>query len=171
MNQVFLSFTFKSGGPTFLLVETTKGAQFCIDDAQSIAPDQIDSVIEALQAIKASIAKKENQESNGESNGESKGDDKREANDKGNDEEAISSGPILPPFNFNTPEKLKALLGRVVKRRDGRISVVTRVDLECDIANEETIELDDTLWCCSNGQYFIDTIDDRDIIKVLSKDS
>jgi len=144
MNHVFLSFTFKSDAPTFMLIETTKGAQFCIDDAQSIAPDQIDSVIEALQAIKASIAKKGNQEGNGEGNGE--------GNSKDNDEEAISSGPILPPFNFNTPEKLKALLGRVVKRRDGRISVVTRVDLECDIANEETIELDDTLWCCSNGQ-------------------
>ena len=163
MNQVFLTFAFKSDAPTFMLIETTKGAQFCIDEGQSIAPDQIDSVIEALQAIKASIAKKGNQESNGESNGEN--------NDKDNDEEAISSGLLLLPFNFNTPEKLKALVGRIVELRNGSVAKVTRVDLECDIAEDETIELDDDRWYYSNGQYYIDTIGSLDIIKVLPKGS
>lgn len=171
MNQVFHTFTFKSDAPTFLLIETLKGVQFCIDEGQNIAPDQIDSVIEALQAIKASIAKKGNQENNGESNGESKGDDKGEANDKDNGEEAIGSGTILPPFNFNTPEKLKALLGRIVELRGGSVAKVQRVDLKCDIAEEETIELDDSSWRYSNGLYFIDETDSRDIIKVLPKSS
>lgn len=164
MNQTFLSFTFKSDAPTFLLLETEQGAEITIEGGQSIAFDQIDDVIEALEAIKASIAKKRNQESNGESNGEDE--------DKDNGEGAISSGPILPPFNFNTPEKLNALVGRAVKLRGGDILTVTCVDLtdDCLIGSEVAIGLEQGTWLYSNGAYWIDGTETRfDIVEVLAK--
>ena len=164
MNQTFLSFTFKSDAPTFLLLETEQGAEITIEGGQSIAFDQIDDVIEALKAIKASIAKKRNQESNGKSNGEDE--------DKDNGEGAISSGPILPPFNFNTPEKLNALVGRAVKLRGGDIGAVERVDLfnDCLTGEEEAICLDDGTWLYNNGQYWLTRKHtDFDIVEVLAK--
>lgn len=164
MNQTFLSFTFKSDAPPFLLLETEQGAEITIEDGQSIAFDQIDDVIEALKAIKASIAKKRNQEGNGKSNGEDE--------DKDNGEEAISSGPILPPFNFNTPEKLNALVGRAVKLRSGDIGAVERVDLfnDCLTGEEEAICLDDGTWLYSNGQYWLTRKHtDFDMVEVLAK--
>ena len=162
MNQTFLSFTFKSDAPTFLLLETEQRAEITIEDGQSIAFDQIDDVIEALKAIKASIAKKRNQEGNGESNGEDE--------DKDNGEGAISSGPILPPFNFNTPEKLNALVGRAVKLRSGDIGAVERVDLDCLTGKEEAICLDDGTWLYNNGQYWLTRKHtDFDIVEVLAK--
>jgi len=161
MNQVFLSFTFKSDAPTFLLFETNQGAQITIEDGQSILPDQIDGVIEALAAIKASIAKKQG---NGEGNGQGSGEDGKE-----NNGEAISSSAILPPFAFNTSQKLLDLLGRKVRLMNGAVKVVAEVDCDCDLALEEVIRLDSVDWYYSDGRCYPEGISDLDIIEVLAK--
>ena len=156
MNQTFLSFTFKSDVPTFLLFETGQGAEIDIAAGQSIAFDQIDDVIEALKAIKASGVKKQG-------NGEGK----REDNEQ---EEVISPSSILPPFNFNTPEKLAALIGRKVELRSGSVHTIEFV---CDDANaldggEEVIGLDNKMWIFKDGTYYGDSSESpEDIVKVL----
>lgn len=156
MNQTFLSFTFKSEAPTFLLFETGQGAEIDIDAGQSITFDQIDDVIEALKAIKASGAKKQG-------NGEGK----REDNEQ---EEVISYLPILPPFNFDTPEKLAALIGRKVELRDGRVDTIESISTKEDslVGQDEAIGLSDGTWLYKNGAYWDDSEESlNDIAKVL----
>ena len=156
MNQTFLSFTFKSDALPFFLFQTDQGALFCIESCQSIAFDQIDDVIEALKAIKASGAKKQG---NGEGEKEDDGQGK-----------VISSGSILPPFNFNTSEKLAALMGRKVELRNGSVHTIECV---CDDANaldggEEVIGLDNKMWIFKDGTYYGDfSASSEDIVKVL----
>jgi hypothetical protein len=161
MNQTFLSFTFKSDAPTFLLFETEQGAEITIDNGQSIAFDQIDDVIEALEAIKASGAKKQG-------NGEGKKEDNGEAE---KEEKAISSGSILPPFNFNTPEKLAALIGKKVELRDGRVDTIEYIDDGEDAlaGQDEAIGLSDGTWLFKDGTYWGDSRESpQDIVKVLA---
>lgn len=156
MNQTFLSFTFKSDSPPFVLFQTDQGALFCIENGQSIAFDQIDDVIGALEAIKASGAKKQGN-----------GDGEKEDNGQG---KVISSGSILPPFNFNTSEKLAALMGRKVELRNGSVHTIEFV---CDDANaldggEEVIGLDNKMWIFKDGTYYGDSSESpEDIVKVL----
>ena len=160
MNQTFLSFTFTSDAPTLLLLETEQGAEITIEDGQAIAFDQINDMIEALKAIKASGVKKQG-------NGEGKKEDNGEAEGEG---KVISSGSILPPFNFNTPEKLAALMGRKVELRNGSVHTIECV---CDDANaldggEEVIGLDNKMWIFKDGTYYGDfSASSEDIVKVL----
>jgi len=156
MNQTFLSFTFRSEAPTFLIFETKHGAKIDIENGQSIAFDQIDDVIEALKAIKASGAKKQG-------NGEG---------EKENDEQGkvISSGSILPPFNFNTPEKLAALMGRKVELRNGSVHTIEHIDGSKDaLAGIETvIGLSNSAWVFTDGSYYGNSCEaPEDIVKVL----
>lgn len=156
MNQTFLSFTFKSEAPTFLLFETGQGAEIDIDAGQSITFDQIDDVIEALKAIKASGDKKQG-------NGEGK----REDNEQ---EEVISYLPILPPFNFNTPEKLAALIGRKVELRDGSVHIVKVIDDSEDALTgiDTAIGLGNRKWVFTDGSYLgVSCESPEDIVKVL----
>jgi len=159
MNQTFLSFTFKSDAPTFLLFETEQGAEITIEDGQAIAFDQIDDVIEAFKAIKASGAKKQG-------NGEGK----REDNGQGE----ASYLPILPPFNFDTPEKLAALLGREVQLRSGCVHTIESIDASQDALAgiESAIGLGDGTWNFKDGTYYGDSSESsreslQDIVKVF----
>ncbi len=98
---------------------------------------------------------------------ENKQDDEEEKDDV----QAISSGTILPPFNFNTPEKLKALVGRKVKLADGGIVKVESVDLTCDQFREEVIEHEKG-WVYSDGRYWESgSGSDWDIVAVLPKEA
>ncbi len=157
MNQTFLSFTFKSDALPFFLFQTDQGALFCIENCQSIAFDQIDDVIEALKAIKASGAKKQG-------NGEGK----KEDNGQG---KVISSGSILPPFNFNTPEELAALLGRQVELRNGCVSTIEYISSKEDAlaGRGEVIRLSDGTWLFKDGTYLGNSRESSlDIVKVLA---
>lgn len=156
MNQTFLSFTFKSDAPTFLLLETEQGVEITIEGGQSIAFDQIDDVIEALKAIKVSGAKKQgNEEGKRENDGQ---------------EEVISSGSILPPFNFNTPEKLEALIGRKVELRSGSVHTIESISSNEDslAGQDEAIGLSDRTWLFKDGTYYGHSCESpQDIVKVL----
>lgn len=156
MNQTFLSFTFQSDATTFLLFETEQGAEITIDNGQSIAFDQIDDVIEALKAIKVSGAKKQG---NGEGEKEDDGQGK-----------VISSGSILLPFSFNTPEKLAALIGRKVELRDGSVHMVKVIDDSEDALTgiDTAIGLSNRKWVFTDGSYLGISCDSpEDIVKVL----
>ena len=96
---------------------------------------------------------------------------KQDAEEEKDDGQAISSGTILPPFNFNTPERLKALVGRKVKLRDERIVLVKSVDLTCDRFGEEVIE-HEKAWVYSDGRYWESgSSSDYDIVAVLPKEA
>lgn len=158
MNQTFLSFTFKSNAPTFLLLETEQGAEITIEDGQAIAFDQIDDVIEAFKAIKASGAKKQGN-----------GEDEKEDDGQG---KVISSGAILPPFNFNTSEKLAALIGRIVELRSGSVYTIESITSNEDslAGQNEAIGLSDGTWLFKDGTYWGDSREDSlDIVKVLAR--
>jgi len=97
--------------------------------------------------------------------------EKGDGENKEDNQEAISLGTILPPFNFNTPEKLKALVGRKVKLADGEIVEVKSVDLTCDQFREEVIE-HTKAWVYSDGRYWEGVRDsDWDIVAVLPKEA
>jgi len=92
---------------------------------------------------------------------------KQDNEEEKNDGQAISSGTILPPFSFDTPEKLEALVGRKVKLRDGSLVEVEEVDLSCGIKKEEVIMHEDA-WVYWNGFFWEDCHESPlDIIKVL----
>ena len=115
-------------------------------------------------ALEMVLSYSEPMEAMEESNGsESKQDDGEEKDDG----QAISSGTILPPFNFDTPEKLEALVGRKVKLRDGSLVEVEGIDLSCGIKKEEVIMHEDG-WVHWNGCFWEDCHESPlDIIKVL----
>lgn len=96
---------------------------------------------------------------------------KQDAEKEKDDGQAISSGTILPPFNFNTPERLKALVGRKVKLRVGMIVLVKSVDLTGNPDDTEVIEHEKG-WVHSNGRYWNDgDSSDCDIVAVLPKEA
>ena len=101
-----------------------------------------------------------------------KGSENKQDNEEEKDDgQAISSGTILPPFNFNTPERLKALVGRKVKLRDGRIVEVKSVDMMCEPDVEEVIEHEKG-WVYSDGRCYCWGDDsDYDIVAVLPKEA
>jgi hypothetical protein len=93
-----------------------------------------------------------------EGNGESKEDN----------QEAISLGTILPPFNFDTPQKLQALVGRKVRLRGGDVVEVDKVDLTCGLL-EEVISTS-VGWNYYNGQGWRIGESSLDIAEVLPKE-
>lgn len=101
-----------------------------------------------------------------------KGSENKQDNEEEKDDgQAISSGTILPPFIFNTPERLKALVGRKVKLRDGRIVLVKSVDLTGNPDDTEVID-HEAGWVHSNGRYWNDDhSSDCDIVAVLPKEA
>ena len=102
-----------------------------------------------------------------EKGSENKQDDEEEKDDG----QAISSDTILPPFIFNTPERLKALVGRKVKLRDGRIVEVKSVDLTGNPDDTEVIH-HEAGWVYSDGRYWNDgDSSDCDIVAVLPKEA
>lgn len=141
MNQVFLTFTFKSDSGHFLLVQTVEGARIIFNDNQIIAFDQIDSLIEALKTLQANATKSEVKSSEVDSIAPRNG-----------GEEVLGSGRILPPFDFRTRDKLEALVGRRVRLRCGDFSRVEAVDPHCG-DDEEKIE-HSLGWNYADGRYF-----------------
>lgn len=101
-----------------------------------------------------------------------KGSENKQDNEEEKDDgQAISSGTILPPFNFNTREKLKALVGRKVKLAGGEIVEVVSVDLTCIQFREEVIEHEKG-WVYSDGRYWESgSGSDCDIVAVLPKEA
>ena len=96
---------------------------------------------------------------------------KQDNEEEKDDGQAISSGTILTPFNFNTPERLKALVGRKVKLRDRSIVLVKSVDLTGSPDDTEVIE-HEAGWVHSNGRYWDDDdSSDYDIVAVLPKEA
>ncbi len=151
MNQVFLTFTFKSDSGHFLLVQTEKGARIIFnDDNQIIAFDQIASLIDALKTLQANVAKSEVKSSEVDSMAPHNG-----------GEEVLSLGRILPPFDFSTRDKLEALVGRRVRLRRGDCSVVKAVDSYCD-DDEEKIE-HILGWNYADGRHWEPGAGDHDL--------
>ena len=87
---------------------------------------------------------------------------------KESNQEPISPGTILPPFSFDTPEKLQALVGRKVRLRKGDVVEVEKVDLTCGLL-EEVIETS-AGWNYCNGQYWRSGESSLDIVEVLPKE-
>lgn len=87
---------------------------------------------------------------------------------KESNQEAISLGTILPPFNFDTPKKLQALVGRKVRLKDGDVVEVEEVDLTCSLL-EEVISTS-AGWNYYNGQYWPNGKSSLDIVEVLPKE-
>ena len=154
MNQVFLTFTFKSDSGHFLLVQTVKGARIIFnDDNQIIAFDQIDSLIDALKALQANATKSEVKSSEVDS-----------IVPRNGGEEVLSSGQILPPFNFDSNDKLSALVGRKVRLRNGIVTSVYTVDLDCS-KDEEKIRHSEG-WVYRDGTFHLGCEDRYDIVEV-----
>jgi len=96
---------------------------------------------------------------------------KQDDGEERDDGQAISSGTILPPFSFDTPEKLNALIGRKVELRDGGIVKVEQVDLKCDRHGADLIKHEHG-WVYSNGRFWSDGENsDCDIVAVLPKEA
>ena len=96
---------------------------------------------------------------------------KQDNEEEKNDGQAISGGTILPPFSFDSPEKLKALVGRKVELGGGRIVLVKSVDLTCNPKEEEVIGHEEG-WVYSNGKYWDDGCrSGYDIVAVLPKEA
>lgn len=87
---------------------------------------------------------------------------------KEDNQEAISLGTILPPFNFDTPQKLQALVGRKVRLRGGDVVEVEKVDLGCDILGE--VIATSVGWNYYNGQFWRSGESSIDIVEVLPKE-
>lgn len=87
---------------------------------------------------------------------------------KEDNQEAISLGTILPPFNFDTPQKLQALVGRKVRLRCGDVVEVEKVDLACDILEE--VIATSVSWNYYNGQFWRSGESAINIVEVLPKE-
>lgn len=87
---------------------------------------------------------------------------------KEDNQEAISLGTILPPFNFDTPQKLQALVGRKVRLRGGDVVEVDKIDLTCGILKE--VIATSVGWNYYNGQGWRSGESSIDIVEVLPKE-
>jgi len=116
-------------------------------------------LVEEREEITEKTAGETTEQTEEQSNGENKGEGKQEA---------ISSGTIFPPFCFNTPEKLSALVGRKVRLRDGNVEEVIEVDLTCDLL-EEVIRTSRS-WNYYDGLHWRNGESGHDIVKVLPKE-
>lgn len=153
--MTFMNLQFNIGDEnaiTSLVISETKHGEVRISGEQDsviyVHYDAIELCVQSLVAIKDNIDKKAR---------------------KANPQEAQSSS-ILPPFNFNTSEKLAALMGRKVELRNGSVHTIEFV---CDDANaldggEEVIGLDNKMWIFKDGTYYGDSSESpEDIVKVL----
>lgn len=87
---------------------------------------------------------------------------------KEDNQEAISLGTILPPFNFDTPKKLQALVGRKVRLKRGEVVKVEKVDLTCGLLEE--VIATSVGWNYYNGQFWRSGESSIDIVEVLPKE-
>lgn len=156
---------FSSGSSIVTLEEQGDSLKFGLSDgySTSFSIEEAGLLIEALTELHGIMVRRNNaSEGTGE---EGNGEESRQ-----NNAPPIPDGIILPPFNFDTPEKLNALVGRAVKLRSGDIGAVERVDLDCLTGKEEAICLDDGTWLYNNGQYWLTRKNtDFDIVEVLAK--
>lgn len=169
MTTIFTTKTlFNFGSPIVTLEEQGDSLSFALGDGQStsFSIEETGLLIEALTELHGIMVRRNEKAS------ESNGAESNEEESKQDNAPAIPDGIILPPFNFDTPEKLKALVGRAVKQRDGSICTVIRVDLthDCLIGSEEAICLEEGTWLYNNGTYWIGGTETRfDIVEVLAK--
>lgn len=168
MTTIFTTKTlFSFGSPIVTLEECDDSLQFGLSDgySTSFSIEETGLLIEALTELHGIMVRRNDaSEGTGE---EGNGEESRQ-----NNAPPIPDGIILPPFNFDTPEKLNALVGRAVKLRSGDIGAVERVDLfnDCLTGKEEAICLDDGTWLYNNGQYWLTRKHtDFDMVEVLAK--
>ena len=169
MPTIFTTKTlFSFGSPIVTLEEQGDSLKFGLSDGHStsFSIEEAGLLIEALTELHGIMVRRIEEDSEG--NGEEGNGEKN----KENNAPAIPDGIILPPFNFDTPEKLNALVGRAVKLRGGNICTVARVDLthDCLVGSEEAIGLEEGTWLFNNGAYWIGGTETRfDIVEVLAK--
>lgn len=168
MATIFTTKTlFNSGSPIVTLEECDDSLQFGLSDgySTSFSIEETGLLIEALTELHGIMVRRNDaSEGTGE---EGNGEESRQ-----NNAPPIPDGIILPPFNFDTPEKLNALVGRVVKLKDGSLRAVEGVDTtyDCLTGAEEAIFLDAILWLYKDGKYYNDGRQSEfDMVEVLAK--
>ncbi len=168
MTTIFTTKTlFNSGSPIVTLEEQGDSLKFGLSDgySTSFSIEEAGILIEALTELHGIMVRRNDaSEGTGE---EGNGEESRQ-----NNAPPIPDGIILPPFNFDTPEKLNALVGRVVKLKDGRLRAVESVDLDdnCLTGAEEAVLLGECLWLYKDGKYYDDGIQSElDMVEVLAK--
>lgn len=169
MTTIFTTKTlFSFGSPIVTLEEGDDSLGFALGDGQSasFSIEETGLLIEALTELHGIMVRrnKDASEGNGE---EGNGEESRQ-----NNASPIPDGIILPPFNFDTPEKLRALVGRAVRLRNGSVCVVKSVDTayDCLTGEEEAMVLDGCLWLYKNGAYYDNgSQSELDMVAVLAK--
>jgi hypothetical protein len=169
MTTIFTTKTlFNFGSPIITLEEQGDSLSFALGDGQSasFSIEETGLLIEALTELHGIMVRrnKDASEGNGE---EGNGEENKENKDL-----PIPDGIILPPFNFDTLEKLCALVGRAVRLRNGSDRAVESVDLAYDgfAGAKEAILLEGCLWLYQNGAYYEDgSQSEFDMVAVLAK--
>ena len=169
MTTIFTTKTlFSFGSPIVTLEEQGDSLGFALGDGQSasFSIEETGLLIEALTELHGIMVRRneEDLEGNGaKGNGEE---------NKENNAPAIPDGSIFPPFNFDTPEKLNALLGRTVRLMNRSVYAVESVDLahDCVTGAQEAIYLDGYLWLHKDGKYHNDgSQSEFDMVEVFPK--
>lgn len=169
MTTIFTTKTiFNSGSPIVTLEEQGDSLGFTLGDGHStsFSIEETSLLIEALTELHGIMVRrnKDASEGNGE---EGNGEENKENKDL-----PIPDGIILPPFSFDTPEKLRALVGRAVRLRNGSLRSVESVDTtyDCLTGAEEAVLLEECLWLYKNGAYYDDgSQSELDMVAVLAK--
>lgn len=169
MTTIFTTKTlFSFGSPIVTLEEGDDSLGFALGDGQSasFSIEETGLLIEALTELHGIMVRRNEEDSEGngaKGNGEE---------NKENNAPAIPDGIILPPFNFDTPEKLRALVGRAVRLKDGSVRAVTSVDTayDCLTGEEEAMLLEGHLWLYKDGEHYDDgSQSELDMVAVLAK--
>jgi len=169
MTTIFTTKTlFSFGSPIVTLEEQGDSLGFALGDGQSasFSIEETGLLIEALTELHGIMVRCNEKASEGN------GAESNEEESKQDNAPAIPDGIILPPFNFDTPKKLNALLGRTVRLRNGSVHAVESVDLAhgCVTGAQEAIYLDGYLWLHKDGKYHNDgSQSEFDMVAVLVK--
>lgn len=152
MATIFTTKTlFSFGSPIVTLEECDDSLQFGLSDGQSasFSIEETGLLIEALTELHGIMVRRNEKDSEGNGAKINEGESKQD------NAPAIPDGSILPPFDFDTPKKLNALLGRTVRLRNGSVYAVESVDLDhdCVTGAKEAIFLDGCLWLYKDGMY------------------
>jgi len=169
MTTIFTTKTlFNCGSPIVTLEEQGDSLQFVLGDGQSasFSIEETGLLIEALTELHGIMVRrnKDASEGNGE---EGSGEESKQDNAP-----AIPDGSILPPFNFDTPKKLNALLGRTVRLMNRSVHAVESVDLAhgCVTGAQEAIYLAGNVWLYKDGKYYNNgSQSEFDMVEVFAK--
>lgn len=169
MTTIFTTKTlFNSGSPIVTLEEQGDSLGFTLGDGHStsFSIEETGLLIEALTELHGIMVRrnKDASEGNGE---EGYGEESRQ-----NNAPPIPDGIILPPFNFDTLEKLRALVGRTVRLMNRSVHAVESVDLayDCLTGAQEAIYLAGNVWLYKDGKYYNDgSQSEFDMVEMFAK--